>query len=104
MERAAKPRVVVCAAKPRVVVCAANRYEDTIILGARHWDTSMHRIGNKLKTVLAHPSSASWEQGFIDQFGVFMTREEAWIVAEAAGQIKYRVGGDGIKLYSENLY
>jgi len=33
-----------------------------------------------------------------------MTREEAWQVAEAAGQIKYRVGGDGKELFSENLY
>jgi hypothetical protein len=44
------------------------------------------------------------EQGFVDQIGTFMTREEAWIVAENAGQILYRVGGDGTKLFSENLY
>ena len=43
-------------------------------------------------------------QGFIDQRGNFLTREEAWIVAEASGQIIRRVGGDGKKLYSENLY
>jgi hypothetical protein len=47
---------------------------------------------------------SAWEQGFIDQHGVFMTREEAWIVAEAACQIIRRVGGDGARLYSENLY
>jgi hypothetical protein len=44
------------------------------------------------------------EQGFIDQFGVFMTREEAYEVAKAAGQIKYRCGGDEGRLFSENLY
>jgi hypothetical protein len=46
-------------------------------------------------------------QGFIDQFGVYMTRQEAWKVAEAAGQILYRCGGDTIDggyLFSENLY
>lgn len=47
------------------------------------------------------------EQGFIDQHGAFMSRREAWEVAEAAGQIIRRVGGDeadGGTLYSENLY
>lgn len=47
------------------------------------------------------------EAGFVDNFGNFLTRTEAWKVAEAAGQILYRVGGDtanGGTLYSENLY
>lgn len=46
-------------------------------------------------------------QGFIDQWGVFMDRQEVWKVAEAAGQILHRCGGDtsnGGTLYSENLY
>jgi hypothetical protein len=33
-----------------------------------------------------------------------MTREEAFEVASAAGQIIRRVGGDDGKLFSENLY
>ncbi|CAE6710389.1 hypothetical protein [Candidatus Nitrotoga fabula] len=48
-----------------------------------------------------------FEQGFIDQHGVFMTRTEAWHVAQASGQILRRCGGDdanGGTLYSENLY
>ena len=47
------------------------------------------------------------ESGFVDNRGNFLTRTEAWKVAEAAGQILYRVGGDetnGGTLYSENLY
>lgn len=47
------------------------------------------------------------EQGFIDQWGIFLNRQEAWKVAKAAGQILYRCGGDdsdGGTLYSENLY
>lgn len=47
------------------------------------------------------------DQGFIDQFGAFMSRTEAWKVAEAAGQIIRRVDGDAVDggtLYSENLY
>ena len=86
-----------------MIVCAANRdSEGKIIVGPRHWDTTMvrtvHAMGN------FNFNDKKVEQGFIDQFGVFLTREEAWIVAEAAGQIKYRVGGDNGKLFSENLY
>jgi hypothetical protein len=47
------------------------------------------------------------EEGFIDQFGDFHARTEAWKIAEAAGQILHRCGGDdtdGGTLYSENLY
>lgn len=44
------------------------------------------------------------EQGFVDQFGTFLTREEALPIARAAGQIRFRCGGDEIRLYSDNLY
>ena len=48
---------------------------------------------------------ASIEQGFIDNFGNFLTREEAWLVAKAAGQVIKVCGGNGSgKLFSENLY
>lgn len=48
-----------------------------------------------------------WEQGFVDHHGIYLDRQEAWKVAEAAGQIVRRVGGDTVKggtPYSENLY
>lgn len=47
------------------------------------------------------------EQGFIDTWGVFHTREEAWKIASHHNQIIRRCGGDtvnGGRLYSENLY
>jgi hypothetical protein len=105
--------------KQRRVVCAANQWPDLsprwykkppVILGARHWDTLMRDARDSFNSDV--PSwrkldAGKEEQGFIDQFGVFMTREEAWKVAEAAGQILYRCGGDtrnGGTLYSENLY
>lgn len=91
----------------RRVVCAANRLGRIIVLGARHFDWMMHeqialleQVDETLDSNVAH----HWEQGFIDQKGEFMTRQEAWIVAEAAGQIIRRVGGDGEKLFSENIY
>ncbi len=94
----------------RMVVCAANRNEyGDIILGARHYDHLMH---TQIEYNVDHTGLKRWlkcnvEQGFIDQFGVFMDRKEAWKVAMAADQIRYRCGGDntdGGTLYSENLY
>lgn len=87
----------------RRVVCAANQFMGHIVLGARHFDSSMHRAINDAYGKYP-PKHEDWHQGFIDQNGNYMSREEAWKVAEAAGQIIRRVGGDGDKLYSENLY
>ena len=49
---------------------------------------------------------ANWEQGFIDQYGVFMTREEALKVATEAGQINVRrwKTSPAHLLFSEDLY
>lgn len=87
------------------VVCAANRNRVTglIICGARHFDTIMHR------QMEARPPEEldDWhrsEQGFIDQFGNFLTREEAHKVATERGQFFRRFAGDERELYSENLY
>jgi hypothetical protein len=84
----------------RRIVCAANRKRFTgeIVLGIRHWDAFMHKLDTEGDPV---------DQGFIDNRGAFLSRIEAWAVAETAGQIIRRVGGDtafGGTLYSENLY
>lgn len=86
---------------PRRIVCAANRHREDgrIICGARHWDKIM-----RSQVDLKLGDSSQWDQGFIDQFGDWLTREEAWVVAEEQGQIRRRCGGDGERLYSENLY
>lgn len=93
----------------RRVVCAAIRAADgSILLGIRHYSADMHaqiaarRDGEKFK----HRHDE--DQGFVDQFGVFMSREEAYRVADEQGQIwDWRACGkglDGPKLYSEGLY
>jgi hypothetical protein len=92
------------------IICAANklRLENgaiIVIAGARHWDKGMHEIAD----ALFHQLERELEQGFIDQFNNFYTREEAWIIAEVNGQIVRRVGGDTKldgtgRLFSENLY
>jgi hypothetical protein len=86
---------------PRRVVCAANRHHHSrlVICGARHWDKVM-----RAQAVALGTPSEEWDQGFIDQFGCWMTREEAWIVAANQNQIRRRCGGDGERLFSENLY
>lgn len=94
------------------IVCAANKYEVNgeviIILGARHFDQRMVQQINRLPPDIKDRLTKSTDcQGFIDQHGKFLTRTEAWKIAEVNGQIRHRVGGDsanGGTLYSENLY
>lgn len=77
------------------IVCAANKNPDgTIVLGVRHYDWHMRQQKTHLLA----------EQGFIDNNGNFLTREQAWIVAMKENQVIRRVGGDEGCLYSENLY
>lgn len=65
---------------------------------------------------LAIPDFRNWEQGFIDQYGNFLSRSEAWKIADKMGQIRRptshekelnprqpNMGDDGL-LFSENLY
>ena len=96
----------------RLIVCAAvrNKQSGEIVCGARH--------GNCLNAVMSSsPLSATWECGFIDQDNEFLSRSEAWKVADAAGQIRRPTGfednyssqrsagiGDDGMLFSENLY
>jgi len=89
----------------RRVVCAAMLSPDqnVLVVGARHGDAVMRRQLEAFKTANYH----RWQEGFIDQWGAFMTRKEAWAVAEAQGQVLFRCGGDGADrfgLFSENLY
>jgi len=84
------------------IVCAAIRNDKgTVICGVRHYDTLMHtQIGND-KT--SYWPCSTVEQGFVDNKGQFLTREEAWSVAWMAEQIIRQVATSGT-LYSENLY
>jgi hypothetical protein len=98
---------------PRVIVCAAIRsYETkTIICGPRHGDclnfAAEYQLGTK----------EDWECGFVDQENEFLTRAEAWKIADAMGQIRRPTGwesnfneqrapnvGDEGLLFSECLY
>lgn len=87
------------------IVCAAIRnWLGDIVCGARHFDTIMRA---QIKDCYGWENMGDADQGFIDQHGKFLNRRKAWVVAEAAGQILRRVGGDTLScgtLFSENLY
>lgn len=90
----------------RRVVCSAMVHRDgRMILSPRHFDSTVHKQLELL--ALQGEDVMQWgsaRQGFVDQQGVFMTREEALVVAKKQGQIIRRVGGDDLRLFSENLY
>lgn len=90
---------------PVFVVCAARLYPSgALCIGPRHGSEVMR----KQALAMCDKKDAHMQvEGFIDQWGRFMTRTEAWKIAEKAGQIRFRCGGDdadGGTLYSENLY
>lgn len=90
------------------IVCAANIMPDgTMFIGARHWDELMSQQADNYLKANDKPDHfvAVAEQGFIDQWGTFYDRGDAWLIAERNGQIrKTGPGFSGPDLYSENLY
>lgn len=103
-------------APQRRVVCAANRillpqpdqfgHTDHLVTAPRHFHLRMHAA---IKACIAAGigTRGEWmrsEQGFIDQWGTFMGREEAFQVATAAGQILYGPHLGGGQLDSSDLY
>lgn len=86
------------------IVCAAIQHSDgRIICGPRHYDTIMREQLERL----ADAWTEGWrkaEQGFIDNHGSFWTREDAWTIADAEGQILRERNWQTGKLHSEHLY
>lgn len=91
------------------IVCAATTFKvrgkTVVVPSPRHFDLTMHAVVDAMFN--DHKRHYEEDQGFIDQHGTFYRRLDAWKIAEAAGQIVRRVGGDGPEgsgLFSENLY
>ena len=92
------------------IVCAAIRASDgELLLGIRHYSPDMYRQieqrvdGEKFKHRLDE------DQGFVDQYGNWLSREDAHLIAKENGQIvRPEAVGKGVggwpKLYSEALY
>lgn len=88
---------------PRVVSVAACIVDRKLFIGNRHFCPVMH-----LQMEYAGISDATLNhdinkhQGFLDQYGVWMSRKEAYIVAKEANQLKNHRECDGEVLYSES--
>jgi hypothetical protein len=85
----------------RVVSMAACIVDGNLVVGNRHFCPVMSLMLDALHLTeeQTHNHDVRTEQGFVDQYGVYMTRQEAWTVAKEAGQIK-EVFQEGV-LYSE---
>lgn len=89
--------------RKQIVVCAACKYAGLTLCGARHWDKVM---SSQYHNLTIKPPGSKFEQGFIDQFGTFLTRKEAFKIVEENGQPfnAERNGGVDGTLYNEGLY
>lgn len=77
------------------IICSGVKYKGHVIAGRRHGDAFL-----TLETLLDPDIYKSIKRedivaGFIDNWGDFHTREEAWIIADKAGQIKSGRGDQG---------
>ncbi len=93
----------------RRVVCAAVRAADgELILGIRHYSPDMHRQIAQRTDGAKFMGRHYEDQGFVDQWGQWMTREEAYQVAKDTDRLTFpeacATGLDGDRLYSEGLY
>ena len=86
------------------IVCAAIKFTDgTVIAGARHWDSWMCNLADKLG---GYDMSNQESDGFIDNLGNYLTRKEAEQVVRENKQVN--VNFDELDrrgmLFSEELY
>ncbi len=91
----------------RRIVCAANRHKiyGIMVLGVRHFDMQMHMTINKfdLLGLEGVKGGKYWDQGFIDNKGMFQSRKEALEIAKAANQLIRKTQPED-ELFSEDLY
>ena len=98
----------------RRVVTAANIFHlldgtNLIVPSARHFSPAMTKIGQVLENAGVMDESGMRgnrfeDQGFIDQFDDYLTRREAYIVANLYGRILDDRNGDREELFSEGLH
>jgi hypothetical protein len=82
------------------IVCAALRKDGRIIAGARHFDEVMRQ------QIRASEGVDFWrgaEQGFLTNYGQFLDRKRALVIAMKNRQVVEKIGNGKI-LFSEDLY
>lgn len=91
----------------RIVSAAMKMPNDIVVLCIRHSDVHFQNIidvFSKGNETTARNLSWNSEQGFITNKNRFVSRKEAWIIAETAGQIIRNKEQNVGTLYSEHLY
>ena len=95
----------------RRIVSAANKYnlnngQEITLPCVRHSSKDLHQTLEVLKgaCLLDKGFCAPRNQGFIDQYGNWWSREDAFVIAKAANQINFARNGSNVELYSEGLY
>ena len=89
---------------PEVVVSAAIRWQEdgvwVVLPSVRHFDRLTHTLLDKL----GHTSTGKrvYEQGFVTNKFRYVSRTEAYAIAEEQGQFMRR--SYNAELFSENLY
>lgn len=73
-------RKIVCAA-----ICGKNGF---ILLSVRHYDVGVHEFIKRYKEEDNFKSRSGNNQGFVDNFGTYHTRESAFKIALVAGQLE----------------
>ena len=85
------------------VVSAANRSPDgLVVMCVRHGCDLFYNVVDKIYT--PEHEYWDWEQGFVTNKYRYVSREEAWIIAEEQGQIIRDHNVCVGTLYSEHLY
>lgn len=89
-----------------VIVCAANRYKDFIITGSRHHSVPMQMVTRLIgmDALRAYAGEQGEEQGFIDQYGTYWNREDAYKQCIKQGRPLLEAGRSHVTLFSEHLY
>lgn len=87
------------------VVCAAIKDKlGLVFCGARHRDSIMNAAPIRIYGPTHYHNYTEGVCGFIDNKGQFLTREQAWVIAEKAGQIRPHPSQKPGILHSEDLY
>lgn len=96
----------------RKIVCAANKFQlkdgtPIVIPASRHYSRIMGGLAKMLKQqgIIKTNIVAGDNQGFIDQFDDYHTREDAYIIVQHSGQaFNAERNGHVRELFSEGLY
>ena len=86
------------------IVCIFENGEQHTVVGLRHWDCYMVSHGKLLQDQLGRGKNE--EQGFIDQYRQFYTREQAMELVKSNGQPFdfNRNGHQDEELFSEGVW